>query len=449
MGYNHEFINKLYNEADIKLLNEKKVNSRNKIAFSAPLIYTVDHFEKIWRHLDKKDFDVLVEKPYREYMPDGYYEYYKFNHNFLCQYLQDRGINYYDTVDCIKELIQYDFLLTFGLAELIFPTVYTFVEYEYKIAKKHIRYMTHGFNRHNYNPNWNKYYWMFLCQGEYQYNSLERYQNTAIRVITGYPRLDDFFTNETVPFGIFESLRYNGKKTILWMPTHGEGNSLIYFYEIFLKLSDDFNLILKPHDNCFTDSETSNIIKYLETSKKVFIYRSIGDDTILYRLADYIIADYGGTLFSCIYADKNTLLLHKHKRKSNYDLFPMETFLRTYIITVSDVNADLIKRILMDDQIWSKQKLIRQALRNKFFAPYYGFSGEVTANLLKNIRSVDREHLILTDDIKIKEFGYPLVYRIQRSAYIYLRIVMEKVIGEESTTKITAFVKRLFGKSEL
>lgn len=227
------------------------------------------------------------------------------------------------------------------------------------------------------------------------------------------------------------------------MPTHCEGNSLIYFYEIFFKLSDDFNIILKPHDNCFSDSKTSGIIRYLETSKKIFICRSIGDDTILYKLADYIVADYGGTLFSCIYADKNTLLLHKEK--GNYGLFPMEVLLSKYIITVSDINPDLIKKILLDEQIWSKQKLIRQALRNKFFAPYYGFSGELTANLLKNIRFVEREHLILADDIKI-ELNYPLVYRIKKIVYIYPRKVITKLIGKELTAKIVFFIKRLFGQ---
>ncbi|MDR2337662.1 MAG: hypothetical protein LBE20_03305, partial [Deltaproteobacteria bacterium] len=151
-----------------------------------------------------------------------------------------------------------------------------------------------------------------FCNGEYQ---KERYEALGIKaevIASGSPRFDK--GNKTVDREVF--LKHYGldknKKTILWLPAHGRRIcSVLKFLPIVKTLENDFNIIFSipfSASGCYGD------FPFLDFKIKLRIPNAIivgnMESTELLGVGDYVFCDYGGSVFTAIYNDKNVLLLN-------------------------------------------------------------------------------------------------------------------------------------------
>lgn len=157
------------------------------------------------------------------------------------------------------------------------------------------------------------------------------------------------------------------QKTILWLPTHTEGSSILYFLSVMNNLGNNYKVILKPHPLCFDEIKDLN--------EKISFHSNINLDMTsshheLLCLADYVFCDYGGSVFGAIYYDKNILFLNCPDVTPVAKLLTSENpefLLRSEIINFNVGEEDKILAALQDETIWEKQKPIRAAIKKQFF----------------------------------------------------------------------------------
>lgn len=155
---------------------------------------------------------------------------------------------------------------------------------------------------------WNEIYDLFLCHGVNDERIVsQRFHGKTF--IMGYPRYDAFFepgldvSRVREEFGLV-----NGRKTLLWMPTlGGTGSSIPVFAQPFAALFDRFNVIVRPHPLSFI--QEPEFIAQLERLGFRIDRDATRNMNELYRVADVVFADYGGTPFSAIFVGKNLVFL--------------------------------------------------------------------------------------------------------------------------------------------
>jgi hypothetical protein len=155
---------------------------------------------------------------------------------------------------------------------------------------------------------WNAIYDLFLCHGVRDEKIIsQRFPGKTF--IMGYPRYDDFFrpdldlTRVKEEFGVVD-----GRKTLLWMPTlGGTGSSIPVFAEALAKLSGPFNVIVRPHPLSFV--QEPELIAELERLAFRIDRNATRNMNELFKVADVVLGDYGGTPFSAIFLGKNLVML--------------------------------------------------------------------------------------------------------------------------------------------
>lgn len=176
-----------------------------------------------------------------------------------------------------------------------------------RLGRTNVRLMySHGKDDWNY-QDWNKYYDAFLCFGPVQADMLAQYKKPVYQI--GYPRYDAYF-NKTIKFDRhywFKRLKLDPLEPIYaWLPTWGMNAK---FLEQFKSVP---NLIVKPHP---LDKESDALLQGFQH----YINDDI-DNAILFKLADCVIAEYGGVGFGAVYVDKPVILLNDpDKPPTGYD----------------------------------------------------------------------------------------------------------------------------------
>jgi CDP-glycerol glycerophosphotransferase (TagB/SpsB family) len=229
---------------------------------------------------------------------------------------------------------------------------------------------------------WNAIYDAFLCHGPNDAHELsKRFRGRTYQM--GYPRYDGYFdpnldvTKEIDEFSIDLS-----KPTILWMPTYGAGAcSIPLFANVLAPLMTHFNLIVRPHP-----------LSFREDPEQVKLLRSLGfrvdgdatrDMNCLYRIADVVLCDYGGSVFSALYLRKHTVLLevpgatewYTVRKSSNLELA------REYP-SITPETANSLPALLANTTYWEHQRPRMSALSEKYFADLRGSSSRRAADLL-------------------------------------------------------------------
>lgn len=155
---------------------------------------------------------------------------------------------------------------------------------------------------------WNEIYDLFLCHGVNDERIVsQRFRGKTF--VMGYPRYDGFFepgldvARVREEFGLVEE-----RKTLLWMPTlGGTGSSIPVFAQPFAGLFDRFNVVVRPHPLSFIQEPA--FIAQLERLGFRIDRNATRSMNELYRVADVVFADYGGTPFSAIFVGKNLFFL--------------------------------------------------------------------------------------------------------------------------------------------
>ncbi|MDR0606241.1 MAG: CDP-glycerol glycerophosphotransferase family protein, partial [Bacteroidales bacterium] len=231
------------------------------------------------------------------------------------------------------------------------------------LAKKLVRTLfSIGVNSWVFDREDNAIFDTILCSGEYQ---KERYEALGIKaevIASGSPRFDK--ENKTVDKeGFFKHYGLDkNKKTILWLPTHTKATSVVNFLDVMQGLSINYNVTLKTHASCY--SEIKKLPQLISAMAPNIININNAESTELLGVGDYVFCDYGGSVFTAIYNDKNVLLLNaedKYVHKLIGEDSP-EVEIRKEIINFYRHEGDKLISALKDKKIWEEQKAIRRRI---------------------------------------------------------------------------------------
>jgi hypothetical protein len=256
-----------------------------------------------------------------------------------------------------------------------------------QLAAVNVRFMyAAGKSRWNFGS-WNNVYDVILCYGPYHATEFAN-RTDALIIQMGYPRLDAYFNTPTDSAKLKK--RFNcdpEKQTVVWLPTWKGLSSVGLFDRQVSALSASYNVVVKLHP-LMPGSEPWRVTA-LQEYPFTHVITDASDNLPLYRLADFMLFDYGGPPFAGLYTDKRMLLLNVPAAENDELAGPdsPDIALRR---TIANVDADSgdIERMLSDDQLWEAQAQQRRALRKLYFAPYYGFSARVAALSLMNLQHI-------------------------------------------------------------
>jgi len=179
--------------------------------------------------------------------------------------------------------------------------------------KKKVRVMYgHSKDLWNFGP-WSRVFDLALVYGPYSHKYVRNYTHS---VIVGNARLDGWFSKEANQ-GARDALKKQldpRKKTILYLPTHGNLCSLEFIQASLPKLLTDYNLIIKPHQlTLYADPE--RLDKFRESladhpeTKNIIWVDDFADLVDLLAVSAVVISDNSGAIFDAVLTDKPIVLL--------------------------------------------------------------------------------------------------------------------------------------------
>ncbi|MBU0768947.1 MAG: CDP-glycerol glycerophosphotransferase family protein, partial [Proteobacteria bacterium] len=208
----------------------------------------------------------------------------------------------------------------------------------------------------------------------------------------GYPRYDDYFNVPDIGEDLKKTFSCEPKKkTIVWLPTFGAGMcSIPYYAKQISDLSQDYNVIVRPHPINFRLAPEN--IKLLMDHNFKIDDDSLRDMNALYKIADFVICDYGGTTFSALYVGKNIILLNiPEADECPVSKGSSNLVLRKELSPVLNIKeTENLKEIIQDESIWIKQADQRKIAFAKYFAPYQGSSAKRVVSILSDLMANDR-----------------------------------------------------------
>lgn len=134
----------------------------------------------------------------------------------------------------------------------------------------------------------------------------EMYFNLLTRSIAiGNPRLDDFYKgklNKSVQERLNAYFGGIEKKTVLYIPTHGDLGSFRQMLKTFDRLSDRYNIVFKPH--YYTLREDKDIIERYRKIPSILIIDDSWDTIQVMAAVDVIVSDNSSSIFDSMQVDK-------------------------------------------------------------------------------------------------------------------------------------------------
>ena len=232
---------------------------------------------------------------------------------------------------------------------------------------------------------WNKMYKLFLCHGPNDEAQLRK-RFSGKTAVMGYPRYDRFFSSEIDVNAVVREFGIDrDRETILWMPTLGDDAcSIPSFAESIARLSGSYNVIVRPHPLSF--QREPHKIEILESLGFKIDSQSTRDMNDLFKVADLVVCDYGGSSFGAIYLGKKLVLLNVPGAEEQYTVVNSSNLeLREHFVAVDVEDAHRLQEIIEDEVDWETQEQVRQKLSRKYFAENYGTSARRAAEILMTL----------------------------------------------------------------
>jgi hypothetical protein len=378
----------------------------NKIAFFINEEYIFDHYSCVLKSLDSSIFDIVLtdkfkQKKYQKlidkltlnswnvvFLSDIFYlKKYK----VLLTHLYLGG----DRIDSGSLLFRVKSIV-FKLAKTIginWPKEPPKQYFQNILGVYNIRFMygadAGGVKFGKYNHLFNE----FFCHGPRDSKIVREEFNRPVYEM-GYPRYDSYFdnvNNKELKHSLLKKYLCDHKKpTILWICTVSEYFSTIETYEQYMqKLTDKYNVILRPHP-LEIDPQYSRynqkVYDIVNSDKFIVSNNPYQNMSELYLIADYVFCDYGGTIFSALYVDKNILLMnHKnvHMDAGVYGSTSMEV--RNYLPSINEEEVDDIEEII-DNILPSSQAATKiKEARKIYFGNKIGACSTLVANKLEGL----------------------------------------------------------------
>ncbi len=213
---------------------------------------------------------------------------------------------------------------------------------------------------------YNKYFDVIFCVGPFSKKVYQEAYGKNKEILdfgsTRFENLSSYPQNRRI---------WTSPKTIVWLPTHTPVSSLPKFLRIIESLHDNYDIYLKPHPASF--HEIQNLDKILEKLSNIHVIKKDINSCDLLKMADFVFCDYGGSVFTAIYNDKNVLFLNTDNinylaKRYPFGLDTPEVLLRKEIINFDPCcTSDDILKVLKNDKIWEEQKKVRKSIRKQFF----------------------------------------------------------------------------------
>jgi len=340
----------------------------DKIGFLIHSSELINHYGSICRTLDRDRFEfVLLHMPPTET-------------EFLVGWFTERNISYrfVQEMTAPYKILVSNHCMSGGGQEKYLPEMLGVfnVRFMYALGKDAWHF-----------ADWNEIYDLILCYGPYQEKNLQHFKR-PMTLQVGYPRYDDYFNGDCDRQALAAGFGCDpNKETILWLPTWKQLSSLdeVFIPEVS-KLTRFFNVIVKPHpltSQCF-DAEEAHKVELLRANRFTRIIDTIHDNAPLFKVADHVIADYGGSSFGALYTDRHLILLDVPGALThdNINGQSSELLLREQIMSYRHDTIRTLIYDLMDEAGLEGQRQTRRELRDQFFAPYYGNASAITAHVL-------------------------------------------------------------------
>ena len=167
--------------------------------------------------------------------------------------------------------------------------------------------------KHFPNEKFKKIFDIFLCYGKFDKELIQKKFKNSNNFIIGYPKYDSKLNLTSVKNKILNEFKIKeNKKLIFWCPTYIEEekevseNIKIWLSKIS-KLRNDYNIIIRPHPK--------NTVVDENLKKKILNHGIFLDDKTdrnlqeLFSVADLVLVDYGASVLTSIYLEKNIALL--------------------------------------------------------------------------------------------------------------------------------------------
>ena len=213
-------------------------------------------------------------------------------------------------------------------------------------------------------------------------------RKTGKKVVqVGAYRLDGFFNNTWNRESLLRKFFCDpSKKVIAWLPSLGDtAFSLDFHVENIAKLVDSYNVILRPHPNTFHFNPKS--IQNALHAGIINIDRDALGNLPLFALADYMLFDYGGSMFNAIYTGKKFLLLDCPDAQSD-SLFAGQ---KSPEFDVRGVlpgfnSSDCLKTVLSSKSYWEFHSKVINKIKPKYYLPNSeGRSAKIVADRLRSL----------------------------------------------------------------
>jgi hypothetical protein len=329
------------------------IHTTEKIAFVIVVDWALDHIEKITLNFKNNEYDLIYvnlgEAKCRDYAA-------KYNCNvFSIQEVIKRKLCYRLAVTTHGGMgNDYDDKFNYGI-ELIASKILfiaSLIDYDYCELL---------------NMNLNNY---IICANEYQKKQLEKIISGDKLFVLGLPRMKDCKHGKETAKEIVELAQGidPNKKTLLWLPTHTKVSPVVDFAPVISKLQNEINIIIKPHQ--FLYYEISDFDNFMRNIIPEIIIINDVDSVKLIPLADFVVCDYGGSVFYAIYADKNVILLNTPKPELLTGVFAPNVpsnIIRNRVVNFFPNEEEKFFAALKDDSVWEKQKEVRAQIRAEFF----------------------------------------------------------------------------------
>ena len=362
-----------------KCLRRKSKKPIGKIAFIITSVFNCEHYQEIMRHLGDLA-EALVMPPLRasdlpqdfvssfavrsvQMVPNAFdYPYYDVSVSFNAgEYLDFSYANSNGRFDSKINLNAW-------LGEISVRLVYTIGVENYEISCGQSDYD------------------QIFVNGPYSADLYK--QQTGKRVVqVGAYRLDSFFNKKWDRSHLLR--RFNcdpRKKVIAWLPTVGNNAfSLDHYVENIVPLTKNYNIVLRPHPNTFACCPES-----IQNALNLGI-NNISQDAMgnlpLFWLADYMLFDYGGSMFNAIYTEKKFLLLDCPDAQSDplfagkqSPEFIVREFLPGFQL------GDCLESALSSASYWDYHHKAINKLKDKYYLPgSEGQSAKIAADKLRTL----------------------------------------------------------------
>ncbi|MCA3238260.1 MAG: CDP-glycerol glycerophosphotransferase family protein [Curvibacter sp.] len=337
-----------------------------RIAFLVHLAEMVNHYRDVWQQLDRDDVIVI---------PAGDPE----QRSQTSALAQAAGLACVSMEDALASGRRYPVLVSnhpldpSGPVPLIRRLGVRNARFNYALGKS-------GWNLRP----WNALYDLILCFGPYHVQAYAAF--AARKVQIGYPRFDRYF-NETIDRrALVRALGGDPDiPSIVWLPTWKELSSVGVYDAVISDLTRKFNVFVKLHPLMVT--EEPERVARLRAHPYTTLITDSYDNLNLFRVADLMLCDYGGSPFGAIYVGLPFLLLDvagaAEDALTGQD--SPDITLRRYLPSVQRPQ-DLLAA-LEDPRVWDVASAAHRQLRDFYFAPLQGRSARAAADAILELAS--------------------------------------------------------------